>query len=60
MDHEKDKQSDELGALRQPEQHNKARWMDGDAQRGLLRDLEEFDISHLSAIGVIEAGYRCL
>ena len=45
-----EKQSDELGTLRQPEQHNKACWMDGDAQRGLMRDLEEFDISHLSAL----------
>ena len=50
-----DKQSDEFDALRQPEQHSKACWVHGDAQRGLLNDLEEFDISHLSALGVIEA-----
>ena len=45
-----DKQSDELGTLRQLEQHSKARWMHGDAQRGLLMDLKEFDISQLSAL----------
>ena len=50
-----DQQSDELGTLRQLEQHSKARWMHGDAQRGLWRDLEEFDISHLSALGGIDA-----
>jgi hypothetical protein len=48
-----EQQSDEWGTLRQPEQHSKARWMHGDAQRGLVMDLEEFDISHLSALGVI-------
>ena len=30
-----------------------------DARRGLLRDLEEFDISQLSALGGIEALLRC-
>ena len=50
-----DKQSDEFDALRQPNEQSKARWMHGHAQRGLLSDLEELGISHLSALGGIEA-----
>ena len=45
-----DKQSDELGTLRQLDQHSKARWMHGHAQRSLLSDFEKLDFAHLSAL----------
>ena len=45
-----EQQSDELGTLRQLEQHSKARWMHGHAQRSLLSDFEKLDFAHLSAL----------
>ena len=48
-------QSDDLGTLTQPEQHSKACQVCRDAQRDIRRDMDEFDISHLSALGGIEA-----
>jgi hypothetical protein len=50
-----DKQSDDSGAFAQPNEQSKACLVCRHAQRGLWRDLEEFDISHLSTLGVIEA-----
>jgi hypothetical protein len=49
------KQSDDSGALRQPNEHSKACLACRHAQRGILRDSEDYDVSHLSAFGGIKA-----
>ena len=50
-----DKQSDDSGAFAQPNEQSKACLVRRHAQKGFLRDFDDCDVSHLSALGGIKA-----